>query len=217
MNILIVDDQTMLRSGMKLFLENISSEYKLFQAATLDEAGSILQKEHIQLVISEISINGEVGPALVGRFRSIRPELSVLFYSAFSEKLYALSLMRAGANGFISKRSKIKEFARAICTVSSGGKYMSVELQASLLPHINTGQQISDLESPTQLSQRESTIMSQVIQGKSTKEIAFTLKLKSNTISTYKKRIYRKMNVADNFELFQKAIVVWPTPRLETR
>jgi DNA-binding NarL/FixJ family response regulator len=104
------------------------------------------------------------------------------------------------------KHSKPRELARAITVVGSGCKYLSVELQSSLLPRISAGHQIEELESINRLSDRERTIMAQVALGKSTKEIAYSLNLKCNTISTYKKRIYKKMNVADKFELLQKSL-----------
>lgn len=209
MNILIIDDQTLLRTGMRLFLQTLSGEYCLFEAANLESAQSILKgKNDIELVISEIKIDGTIKPNLVEMLRSARPDVSILLYSGLAERLYALPVMRSGANGFIMKHSKTHELARAITIVASGGKYMSVELQASLLPKIDAGHQMEELESTDKLSGRERTIMGQVALGKSNKEIAYSLNLKCNTISTYKKRIYKKMNVADKFELYHKCLAL---------
>lgn len=207
MNVLIIDDQTLLRTGMRLFLQSLSDQYCLFEAANLEAAWSILKSENnIELIISEIKINGTITPNLIERLKNARPDVSILFYSGLAERLYALPVMRSGANGFIMKHSKPRELARAITVVGSGGKYLSVELQSSLLPKISAGHQIEELESINRLSDRERAIMTQVALGKSTKEIAYSLNLKCNTISTYKKRIYKKMNVADKFELLQKSL-----------
>lgn len=207
MNVLIIDDQTLLRTGMRLLLQSLSDEYCLFEAASLETAWPILRSENnIDLIISEIKINGTITPNLVEMLRSVRADVSILFYSGLAERLYALPVMRSGADGFIMKQSKPRELARAITIVGSGGKYLSVELQSLLLPKISAGHQVEELESIDRLSNRERTIMTQVALGKSTKEIAYSLNLKCNTISTYKKRIYKKMNVADKFELFQKSL-----------
>ena len=104
------------------------------------------------------------------------------------------------------KHANPGELARAISIVASGGKYLSVELQASLLANNNSGHQGEEMESIDNLSGRERTIMTQVALGKATKEIAYSLNLKCNTISTYKKRICKKMNVSDKFELFHKSL-----------
>ncbi|SDE74212.1 two component transcriptional regulator, LuxR family [Dyadobacter soli] len=208
MNILIIDDQTLLRTGMRLFLKTLSSEYRLFEAGNLETAATILKSApEIDLVISEIKIEGAISPVIVEMLKSAKPDVSILFYSGLAERLYALPMLRAGADGFIMKHAKTRDLARAISIVASGGKYLSVELQASLLPKVDTGHQLDELESLDTLSDRERTIMSQVAQGKTTKEIAYLLNLKCNTISTYKKRIYKKMNVADKFELSQKAAI----------
>jgi two-component system invasion response regulator UvrY len=207
MNVLIIDDQTLLRTGMRLLLQSLSEEYCLFEAANLETACSILRSENnIELIISEVKINGTITPNQVEMLKSARADVSILFYSGLSERLYALPVMRSGADGFIMKHSKPRELARAITIVGSGGKYLSVELQSSLLPKISAGLQLEEMESIDRLSDRERTIMTQVALGKSTKEIAYSLNLKCNTISTYKKRIYKKMNVSDKFELFQKSL-----------
>lgn len=207
MNVLIIDDQTLLRTGMRLLLQSLSDEYCLFEAANLEAGLSILRSENnVELVISEIKINGTLTPNLVELFHSAKPDISILFYSGLAERLYALPVMRSGADGFIMKHSKPRELIRAITIVASGGKYLSLELQSSLLPKLDAGHQVEELESIDRLSDREKTIMTQVAAGKSTKEIAYLLNLKSNTISTYKKRICKKMNVADKLELFQKSL-----------
>lgn len=207
MNILIVDDQTLLRTGMRLLLQTLSNDYRLFEAANLKTALSLLKSENnIELVISEIKIDGIITPNLVNVFKGAKPDVSILFYSGLAERLYALPAMRSGADGFIMKHSKPSELARAIMIVASGGKYMSLELQSSLLPKVDAGSKVEELESIDRLSGREQLIMSQVALGKSTKEIAYLLNLKCNTISTYKKRICKKMNVTDKFELYQKSL-----------
>lgn len=206
MKILIIDDQTLLRTGMRLFLETISDDYSLFEAADLTRARSVLRENpDIKLVITEVKMDGLVPSEIIQLLRSVRSGVSILFYSGLSERIFALPALRAGADGFIMKREKPADLARAIAIVGLGGKYLSVDLQASLIPMMDSNRQKDGLESLEMLSRRERVVMNEVVQGKSTKEIAFLLNVKCNTISTYKKRIYKKMNVTDTFELSQKA------------
>lgn len=206
MKILIIDDQTLLRTGMRLFLETISDDYRLFEAADLTTARRVLRENpEIKLVITEVKMDGLVSSDIIRLLRSAKTGISILFYSGLSERIFALPALRAGADGFIMKRENPADLARAIAVVGFGGKYLSVDLQASLIPMMESDHQKEGLESLEMLSQRERAVMNEVVQGKSTKEIAFLLKVKCNTISTYKKRIYKKMNVTDTFELSQKA------------
>jgi DNA-binding NarL/FixJ family response regulator len=206
MKILIIDDQTLLRTGMRLFLETISDDYSLFEAADLTRARSVLRENpDIELVITEVKMDGLVPSEIIPLLRSVKSGVSILFYSGLSERIFALPALRAGADGFIMKREKPADLARAIAIVGFGGKYLSVDLQASLIPMMDSNHQKQGLESLEMLSQRERVVMNQVVQGKSTTEIASLLNVKCNTISTYKKRIYKKMNVTDTFELSQKA------------
>jgi len=212
MNILIIDDQTLLRTGMRLFLETVSREttsyeYQLFEAPDLKTARVILKENNdIGMVITEVKIEGLVSSEIIKLLKSTKPNVSILFYSGMSERIFALPALRAGAGGFIMKRASPAELAKAVAVVGSGGKYMSVELQASLITMMGTDHQKEGLESIETLSHRERMIMTHVVQGKTTKEIAYLFNLKCNTVSTYKKRIYKKMNVADTFELSQKAV-----------
>ncbi|PSL22506.1 response regulator transcription factor [Dyadobacter jiangsuensis] len=206
MKILIIDDQTLLRTGMRLFLETISSDYQLFEAADLKTARVVLRENPgIGMVITEVKMEGLISSEIIQLLKSVKPDIAILFYSGLAERIFALPALRAGADGFIMKREKPADLGKAISIVGSGGKYLSVELQASLISMIDSDRQKDAMESLETLSQRERIVMNQVVMGKSTKEIAYLLNVKCNTVSTYKKRIYKKMNVTDTFELSQKA------------
>ncbi|PSL17550.1 response regulator transcription factor [Dyadobacter jiangsuensis] len=208
LNILIIDDQTMLRAGMRVMLETVSEHYCLYEASCVETALSILESNaDIQVVISELKIGNRVVADIVETIKAVRNDVSILLYSGLAERLYALPVLRAGADGFIMKNAKIPELQKAIERIAAGGKYLNLELQTSLIKN-KPSHRLEDIESVEKLSPRELMVMREVAQGKSTKEIAYTLKLKCNTVSTYKKRICLKMNVADRIELAQKAAVL---------
>ncbi|WP_342089456.1 response regulator transcription factor [Dyadobacter sp. OTU695] len=208
LNILIIDDQTMLRAGMRVMLETVSEHYCLYEASCVETALSILESNaDIQVVISELKISNRVVADIVETIKAVRNDVSILLYSGLAERLYALPVLRAGADGFIMKNAKIPELQKAIERIAAGGKYLNLELQTSLIKN-KSSHRLEDIESVEKLSPRELMVMREVAQGKSTKEIAYTLKLKCNTVSTYKKRICLKMNVADRIELAQKAAVL---------
>jgi DNA-binding NarL/FixJ family response regulator len=208
LNILIIDDQTMLRTGMRVMLETVSEHYYLYEAGCVGSALSILESNaDIQVVITELKIGNRVVADIVETIKAVRNDVSILLYSGLAERLYAVPVLRAGADGFIMKNAKISELQKAIERIAAGGKYLNLELQTSLIKN-KSSHRLEDIESVEKLSPRELMVMREVAQGKSTKEIAYTLKLKCNTVSTYKKRICLKMNVADRIELAQKAAVL---------
>lgn len=206
-NVLMIDDQTMLRTGMRLLLASLSKNYRMFEAANLETGLTILESDtQIHFVISEMKINNSIIPNIVELVKAVRPDVSTLFYSELSERLFALPVLRAGANGFIMKNTDPDELAKAIKIVSAGGRYLSLDLQASTVKK-SSHHHIEDFQSVGRLSRRELTIMKELAMGKTTKEIAWGLSLKCNTVSTYKKRICLKMNVVDKIELSQKAML----------
>lgn len=207
MHVLIVDDQTMLRFGMHAFLKTIFKDVCLHEASCLASAKKILQGPiDIQLVITDLQLNNRVSIDTVCMVRNTK-SAPVLIYSELDERLYALEALRAGADGYIMKNTEGYELKKAIEIIVKGKKYLNVGLQTVLLKQHakHRSQNINSVES---LTFRELTVMRQLTLGKCTKEIASSLNLKCNTISTYKKRIYRKMNVIDSHELLQKASII---------
>lgn len=209
MNILLIHEHTLMHEGMQHTLNEISTDYVLFQAQTIQLALLILDKVQIEIVISEINISGTSAINMIATLKACREDLSILFYSKFSERLYALPLLRAGADGFLSSQSEVSELIKAITSISTGRKYLNVEFLYALIqqvdiPRSNTRDKGKYLESIENLSNRERSVMVALMQGKTTKEVSHELKLKNNTISTYKRRIYRKMNVNDQHELKSK-------------
>lgn len=204
MNILVIDDYPVIRLGMKAFLERFHQDFDLFQASDLESALAVLSTQDIRLVICEINIGKSITDNVVGELRQCRSDLSILFYSSFPEHHYALPLLRAGADGFISKRSKPEELSRAITTVLQGRKYMSLEVHAWFFPCSGSNRKPFEQDFHRRLSVREKTVMRDLVRGKSNKEIAYGLNLKMNTISTYKMRILKKMEVANTLELSQR-------------
>ena len=203
MNILIIDSFPFIRTGFRTFLAEKFPDYTLFEAATLEEGLQLMPPTEFRLVISDVSGNGPLCGGLINLIRDVQKNVPVLIYSNISEHLYAVPLMRSGANGFICKRAPLDELAKALTAVLSGSKYLNVGLQAQLL----AASENSTSNPIEKLSPRESLIMNLIIEGKSTKAIATFLDLKCNTVSTYKRRLFGKMEVDGQIQLAEKALM----------
>lgn len=202
-NILIVEDYQVIRLATKLLVLD------LFNAAVIHEAGSFnaalaeLEMQAQDLVILDIQIPEGQGFEMIGMMRSIQKNVAILVFSAVEERIYGIHYLRSGANGFVSKNSCTEEIRTAITSVVDTGRYVSPRIKVELLNqldkhHYKANNPLLDL------SAREITIMDMLIEGFWVKEIASQLDLTESSVSTYKARIFEKLQVTTLIEMFQK-------------
>ncbi len=203
LRVLIADDHTVVRRGLKqILLEG-------FPSAMVEEVGDAeeLIKKIIQaewdLVISDLSMPGRSGLEALQQIRQMNPKLPVLILSIHPEEQYALRVLRAGAAGYLSKDMAPDELVIAVQKVLLGKKYITetiAEKLASVLDHD------SDKAPHEILSDREFSVLKLLASGKSVSEIAESMFLSVTTVSTYRTRIMNKMNMKNNADLTLYAI-----------
>lgn len=207
MNVLIIDSQTLIRDGLKYTVRNHLPNADIRLVESYEAAGVLLKELDFQLLIMEINVQPDMGPGWVSDLKKSYPKIRLLIYSAFNAGTYAIPFLTAGADGFVSKTSSISELVLAIDTLLKDGKYLSIELQSSLMNRtpVNIVSKHLDNNPISLLSSKEKEVFELVVQGKTTKEMSWLLGLKSNTISTFKQRIFKKMEVNSTIELCEKA------------
>jgi DNA-binding NarL/FixJ family response regulator len=173
------------------------------EAADGMETLACVRKGECDVVLLDISMPGKNGIDTLRQLKRSRPDLPVLILSAYSEQQFAVSLLRAGANGYISKESASEQLVTAIRTVIDGGKYVSPSVAQVL---------VSDLSGETDkplhatLSKREFQIFYRLASGENVSRIAEELFLSVKTVSTYRARILEKMQMGNNSDLTYYAI-----------
>jgi DNA-binding NarL/FixJ family response regulator len=200
--ILLIDNQPPILAGLTHLIIHSIPNAVIMSAKSLETAISILKQHTFDLVITEILGGIQDGTGIISRINSLGSKAKILVYSSLDEEVFAPSFLKAGAMGFLSKRSKWNETVTAIQMVLDGQKYMSAELRTKLILGSRPRRQRFALETERSLSMQEMTVMELLLQGKSTREIACTLKLKDNTISTFKRRIFKKLNVTSALQLY---------------
>ncbi|WP_026630215.1 response regulator transcription factor [Dyadobacter alkalitolerans] len=201
--ILLVEDHSIVRMGVKLLIEDVIPAVDIREAASFNETLRVLQTRHFDLVILDIRIPGGEAFNMIPRIRSVQENVKILVFSSQEEELYALHYVKAGANGFLPKDTSNEELERAVTSVLNGGTYISNVVQQQLVN--NTLVERESRESPLEiLSNRELEIMDMLLTGKWTKDIAIELNIKESTVSTYKARIFEKLEVTNVLELFKK-------------
>jgi two-component system invasion response regulator UvrY len=205
MKILIVEDHFLFRKSLKLMLSEICPEAILLEADNYKNTLLLLNASEIELVMLDIDIPGGIGTAMVGQIKELAPSARILICSGADEEENALHYITAGADGYLSKSANETEAITAVSKVLSSKKYVSDTVQAQLLEVITTKNiAVASPSGSKRLSERENQIMDLLLAGKWVKEVAETLNLRANTVSTVKGRILEKMGVSNLLELAKK-------------
>jgi two-component system, NarL family, invasion response regulator UvrY len=196
--ILIADDHPIVRNGLKQIISDENDMDVTCEASNSVEVFDSLKKNKIDVLILDISMPGVGGFEILERVRDNYPKLPVLMLSSLSEELYASKSLKAGASGFFNKESAPEELVKAVRKIYSGGLYVSSFLAEKLATDLKRDVTKAPHE---YLSSREFQIMCMIGTGKAVSEIAKILCISVKTISTYKSRIFKKMNFKNNSEL----------------
>ena len=203
MNILIADDHPVVRQGLRQMLASENDLNVVGEARNGHEVVEISKRVEWDVAVLDYNMPGRTGLELVKELKQRHPGRPVLILSMYPEERYALRALKAGAAGYITKESASGELVNAIRKVAKGGRYVSTSLGERLAQEL-----AGDSERPVheRLSDREYQIMWMIASGKTVGEVAEQLFLSPNTVSTYRARILRKMNMKSNAELMHYAI-----------
>lgn len=193
-NILIVDDHAIVRAGIEILLTDKLEFPFFYEADCFEKCLDILSNIKIDLVILDINLPEGLKTTMISKIRSINPVQKILIFSAYEEEEIKLNYIRAGVNGFVSKLDEEGKFIEVVIEVLNHGSSISKEL----LLKVNDNNLI---DSKDKLSNREMEVAKLLIKGFGNLEIANKLNLKMSTVSTYKNRIFEKLNVSNVIEL----------------
>jgi len=201
--ILVADDHSIVRNGLKQIVGDTSDMVVAGEASNGREALNKALKDDYDVVLLDITMPDRSGLDILKEIKSQKPELPVMILSMHPEEQYAVRALKAGAAGYLTKESAPEELIKAMRKVSSGGKYVTSSLAEKLASVLETG-----AEKPLHqaLSDREYQVLCMIASGKGVKQIASELLLSAKTISTYRSRVLRKMNMNNNIELTRYAI-----------
>src|SRR5512136_674056 len=206
MQILIVDDYPIIRRGiLQILKEHFGIEAVIHETGSENECLYELFLNAYNLILLDISLQHTSALDLMEKLKSEMPVTEVLIMATHSEVNYALQTLKVGASGILTKQSSPEELIRAVVNILSGGKYIS---SAFLEKLIYKG--IFDENggaSHTILSDREFRVFCDIASGKTMKEIADQLCLSIKTVSTYRSRVLRKMNMKNNAAIISYAII----------
>lgn len=191
--ILLADDHSMIRKGLKLYLQ-LNLGYSNIQE--VDSCGTLMKelikKKYSHLVLDIILSDGST-LEVIPNIRRVYPELKIMIFSMQPAEIYGEAVKQFGINNYLSKSAGEEEIIQAL------KKFVENEVPAKK-------NNFPSHDNPfTTLAPRELEILHYVLKGIGTKEIAESLNLKMNTVSTLKSRIYEKTNAGNIKELLELA------------
>jgi two-component system invasion response regulator UvrY len=203
MRILIADDHTIVRQGVKMLL---TEAYPMAEITDVSDSASVIRNASASkwdVIICDISMPpGDSGLEAIKKIKEYAPKTPVLILSMHAPDQYALRAIKAGAMGYLNKGVATFELVNAVNRVMSGKKYLSEDVAYILADAV---EQKYD-HSVEHLSDREFEVFKMMATGKSVSDISKQLMLSPNTISTFRLRVFEKMGFRNSLELIKYAI-----------
>ena len=203
--LILCDDHRLVRAGLRRVLDDTPGIEVLAEAGSGEEVVDLARTLAPDMILMDVNMPGIGGLEATRRILQRHPQIKIIAVSMYMEEPYPSRLLGAGARGYISKDAAAEEVVSAIRRVADGGIYVASAVAGNLAASLVRG---ADAEkSPFErLSQREMQVMLMVTKGHSNNEISESLSLSPKTISTYRYRLFEKLNVGNDVELTRMAM-----------
>ncbi len=203
LRVIIADDHPIVLKGLKEILSEGLDDVLLDGTTTGYELINKVQNNQYDLVLLDISLPDINGMEVLKEIKKKKPKLPVLIVSMYPEEQYALRAMKAGAQGYLTKRSASDELVLAVRKILSGKRYVSPAFAEKMLYDFESNVEKLPHE---RLSDRELQVLCMIGGGKAVNQIAGELHVSANTVRTYRTRILEKIGVKGTSELIHYAI-----------
>jgi len=205
--VMLVDDHPLLRMGIKKVIEMEEDMNVVCEAGCANEAINNINKFMPDIVVVDISLDGEVnGIDLVKAIKSRFSSIKTLILSMFDENIYAERTIRAGARGYVTKKDAPEKIVDALRIIMDGEIYLSDRMSRNLIDKFFHGATDAVGTLVENLTDRELEIYQLIGNGFGTGEIARKLNLSTSTVESHKSNIKEKLNLTSGTELTKSAI-----------
>lgn len=201
--LIIVDDHTLMRIGIKMSLTKYSPQIEIIaEASSADELFSTLEHLTPDIILLDIAMPQVSGIEAAAKLRQSYEEIKILMLSAQTTENDICTLLQIGIDGFVSKQVPVDELAQAIFAIYDGETYYGKDV-ANIIRDIHNAQQYSK---SFNFTDREMEVIKLCCEGLLSKEIAYKLNLSTRTVETHKSNIFKKMGINNSVELVRYAI-----------
>lgn len=201
--VVIADHHPVTATGVEVLLKSTNEYLIVGKVSRESELLVCLAKERPDILILEINIPGIKGFHALRNIREQFPRMRIAIFSSHPEEIYAFRSVKSGAAGYIPKTSSKDIFLQAIKRIASGGVYLNEKIATAL--NSNSMNDNSLVGKYKKLSAREIEVLNLLSSGKRNKDISTLLEINEKTVSTYKTRLLKKLNVKSLAELLNQA------------
>jgi two-component system invasion response regulator UvrY len=202
--ILIIDDQALVRTGLRHILDQSNEVIKVTEASSGETALSRCRKNFPDVILLSVNLPGLTGFEITRKLKRIHPKAKIIILAAHAKPPYPTRLMDAGASGYLTRDCEAEELLLAVKTVAGGQRYIGSEAAKQLALSMVSG---TTGDSPFEdLSAREMEVMLKLTDGRRIPDIASLMCLSPKTVSTYKYRILGKLGARSEVELVRMAM-----------
>ncbi|HEX4646999.1 MAG TPA: response regulator transcription factor [Verrucomicrobiae bacterium] len=194
--ILLADDHTLMRAGIRSLLEKIPGVEVVGEAADGREALALVRAQLPNLVLMDIAMSGLNGLEATARVVKEFPQVRVIILSMHANEEYVVQTLRTGASGYLLKDAATAELELAILAVARGDTYLSPAISKRVIDDY-LGRVIGEKTPLDQLTPRQREILQLIAEGKSTKEIAFLLNVSIKTVETHRLQLMDRLGIHD--------------------
>jgi RNA polymerase sigma factor (sigma-70 family) len=200
--VLIADDDDLMRAGLAELLSNDPTIQIVGQASTGREAVERTRRHAPDVVLMDVRMPDLDGIAATRELSQVAPAAKVLILTTFEQDDYIFGALRAGASGFLLKRTRPEELIAAVHTIAAGDSLLSPSVTRRVIDRM-AQQPTPELSSQTKLNEltpREREVLELIARGMSNREIAEALVVEESTIRTHVKRILMKLDLRDRVQ-----------------
>src|ERR687896_1193040 len=200
--VLIADDHGIVRSGLRMLLEQQGDIDVIAEASDGATARDVAIRERPDLAILDVKMPKLTGLQATREIREQAPDVSVLILSMYDDERYLFEALKAGASGYVLKTQADHDLLEAVRAVERGEPFLTPEAQRALIKDVlGQGAARSD-----ELTPREQEVVKLVAEAHTNKEIAEVLHLSEKTVENHRSNAMRKLGMRDRVELVRYAI-----------
>ena len=201
--VVIVDDDDIVRIGLKTLLNDIGGYEVVGEATNGREAVQLARRLTPSLVIIDVGMPTMNGIDATKRIKSLVPDTKIIALSVHDDSRFVTQMLDAGAVGYLPKQGAVEELPFALKTIHTGNTYLSPTVAASVISHFRHG---DGGGATADLSVREREVLQSIAEGKSAANIAKELSLSVKTIESHRRNIMKKLDRHSIAELTKYAI-----------
>jgi two-component system invasion response regulator UvrY len=202
-NVLLIDDHTLVRSGIKRLLQDSQQVNIIGEGKSGEESLKMAQDLNPDVILMDVNMPGIGGVEASRRILQRDANQKIIILTIHTEQTFPKRLLEIGAKGYLTKECDIKEMIKAIKLVSEGGYYIEPRIAQQLALSLLPGNEDNPVD---RLSRREFQVMLMIAQGHSNNEISEKLCLSPKTISTYRSRLLEKLGAHNEVDLIKIAV-----------